>query len=97
MLPASFSDCAYGKDLSVKSCLQAAANTFDGIIDTVSVKHDISQLLPLLKVTHHSHHCDVALLSMSEAYAMPKSSSRCFQCDTGHLEYLAYISDSSIS
>lgn len=29
--------------------LQAIANTLDGIIDTVSAKHDISQLLPLLK------------------------------------------------
>ena len=30
--------------------LQAVAGSFDGIIDTVSAKHDISQLLPLLKV-----------------------------------------------
>lgn len=30
--------------------MQAVANTFDGIIDTVSAQHDISQLLPLLKV-----------------------------------------------
>ena len=31
-------------------CAQAVANSFDGIIDTVSAQHDISQLLPLLKV-----------------------------------------------
>ena len=30
--------------------MQAVANSFDGIIDTVSAQHDISQLLPLLKV-----------------------------------------------
>ncbi|CAK0785409.1 hypothetical protein CVIRNUC_008618 [Coccomyxa viridis] len=29
--------------------LSAVANSFDGIIDTVSAQHDISQLLPLLK------------------------------------------------
>ena len=33
-----------------ESAMQAVANSFDGIIDTVSAKHDISQLLPLLKV-----------------------------------------------
>ena len=32
--------------------MQAVANSFDGIIDTVSAQHDISQLLPLLKVGH---------------------------------------------
>ena len=28
------------------------AGSFDGIIDTVSAKHEVSQLLPLLKVKH---------------------------------------------
>ncbi|CAL5224213.1 g6859 [Coccomyxa viridis] len=33
--------------------MSAVANTFDGIIDTVSAQHDISQLLPLLKTNGH--------------------------------------------
>ena len=43
--------CSALKDfLNRAACMQAVANSFDGIIDTVSAQHDISQLLPLLKV-----------------------------------------------
>ena len=44
--------------------LQAVAGSFDGIIDTVSAKHDISQLLPLLKVKR--------LLSPHRSEGLPK-------------------------